>query len=411
MSARSVSMRVASLAATATLAALPLAAQDRLLGLRAAGAGVTAEGIWLGGDGVLQPSLLGGDSVRITRMTQLSVPITAVTPLGGTWTLDATTVYGTGSVTAEGARDARRTTSTISGLSDVRLRATGRLFDEALLLTAGANLPTGRTELDAEQLTALRALAAPAFALMAPPVGQGPSGTLGVLLAREAGGWALAGGVAYEIRGQFAPVAALVAGAPSIDFRPGNVLHASLGADRLLGRHRVSAAFSADVYQQDRLRAGSVADASQDAITLAEVKLGPVFTTDLQLQLAAPRLRELVLWGTNRWRAPFSRDGVRIDGSSGNYLDGGLRASLPVTRRTDLFTAIDGRWHTGLDLDDALATAGVAGGALTLGVSQTLGHVTVQPFVRGQAGQLRFTRADGASYTGGAAGLTILTRF
>ena len=403
--------RTTALAALATLATSPLAAQDRLLGLRAAGTGVTAEGIWLGGNGVLQPSLLGGDSARVTRIAQLSVPITAVTPLGGSWTLDATTVYGTGSVTSERASDGQRSTATISGLSDVRLRATGRLFNEALLLTAGANLPTGRTELDAEQLTALRAIAAPARGLVAPPVGQGPSGTVGMLLAREAGGWALAGGVAYEIRGQFAPVAALVAGAPSIDFRPGNVIHASLGADRLLGRHRISAAFSADVYAQDRLRAGTATDAGAEGITLAEVKLGPVFTTDLQLQLAAPRLRELVLWGTNRWRAPFSRDGVRIEGSSGNYLDGGLRASLPLAGRTDLFTALDGRWHTGLDLDDALTTAGVAGGALTLGLSQTFGHVTVQPFVRGQAGQLRFTRADGASYTGGAAGLTILTRF
>jgi hypothetical protein len=400
---------LAALTALATLAT-PLSAQDRLLGLRAAGAGVTAEGIWFGGDGVRQASLLGGDTLRVTRLSQLSVPITAVTPLGGNWTLDATTVYGTGSVTLEDA-GARRTTASLSGLSDVRLRATGRLFDESLLITAGANLPTGRTELDAEQLTALRAIAAPALGLMAAPVGQGPGGTLGVLLARPVGEWAVAGGVAYEIRGEFAPVAALVAGAPSIDFRPGNVIHASLGADRLVGKHRLSAAFSADIYAQDRLRAGATATSGASGVSLAEVKLGPIFTTDLQLQIAAPRLRELVLWGTNRWRTPFSRDGVRVEGSSGNYLDAGLRGTLPLAGRVDLVTALDGRWHTGLDLDDALTTAGVTGGALTLGLSRAVGAVTVQPFVRGQAGRLTFTRAESASYTGGAAGLTILTRF
>ncbi|MGZ8413433.1 MAG: hypothetical protein ACXW05_11930 [Gemmatirosa sp.] len=400
---------LAALTACGALAS-PLHAQDRLLGLRAAGAGVTAEGVWFGGDGVRQASLLGGDTLRVTRMSQLSVPITAVTPLGGSWTLDATTVYGTGSVTLEDAA-ARRTTASLAGLSDVRLRATGRLFDESLLVTAGANLPTGRTELDAEQLTALRAIAAPALGMMAAPVGQGPSGTFGVLLARPLGEWAVAGGVAYEVRGQFAPVAALVAGAPSIDFQPGNVIHASLGADRLLGRHRLSAAFSADIYAQDRLRAGATATTAASGVSLAEVKLGPIFTTDVQLQLAAPRLRELVLWGTNRWRAPFSRDGVRIEGSSGNYLDGGLRGSLPLAGRFDLIAALDGRWHTGLDLDDALTTAGVTGGALTLGLSRVAGPVTVQPFVRGQAGRLTFTRADGVSYSGGAAGLTILTRF
>jgi hypothetical protein len=403
-------LRLPALLAIAPLAlAAPAHAQDRLLGLRAAGSGVTFETLRLG-DGVAQPSLVGGDSLRVRSLTQLSVPITAVTPIGGAWTLDATTIYGTGEVSYDDAGGGRRT-ATIAGISDVRLRATGRLFGEALLVTAGANVPTGRTELDAEQLTALRVLAAPAFALVAPPVGQGPSGTMGLLLARQAGEWAVAGGVSYEYRGEFAPVAALVAGAPSVDFRPGGVIRASLGADRPLGRHRLSAAFSADVFAEDRLRAGATATAPATGLELAQVRLGPVLTTDLQLQLAAPRLRELVLWGTNRWRARFSRDGVTVPGSSGNYLDAGVRLTAPVTGRTDLFTALDGRWHSGLDLDDALTTAGVAGGALTLGLSRALGRVTVQPFARGQAGQLRFTRLPSASYVGAAGGLTILTRF
>jgi hypothetical protein len=92
-----------ALALAAPLAPLAsLAAQDRLLGLRAAGAGVTAETVWFG-DGVAQAGLLGGDSLRVTRVSQLSVPITAVTPIGSSWTLDATTVYATGSVQLAGA--------------------------------------------------------------------------------------------------------------------------------------------------------------------------------------------------------------------------------------------------------------------------------------------------------------------
>ena len=387
--------------------ATSLRAQDRLTGLRAAGTGVTAEVVTFGADGFRQPGLLGSDSSRVARVTQLSVPITAVTPLAGSWTLDATAVYGTGSVSLDRTGGAR-TTRTLSGLSDVRLRATGRLFDESLLLTVGGNIPTGRTKLDLEQLDALRVLAAPALAMLAPPVGQGPSGTVGALVARRAGAWALAGGVSYEIRGQFAPVAALVAGASSIDFRPGNVVRGSIGADRLVGRSRLSASFSADVYATDQLRGG---DAVASAASLAEVRLGPVFTTDLQLQLAAPRLRELVLWTTNRWRAPFSRDGVRVEGSSGNYLDGGLRTSLPVAATTDLFAATDARWHTGLDLDDGLATAGVVAGSMTLGVSQRLGRLTLQPFVRGQLGTLRSARAGDTPFSGGTAGVTLLTRF
>jgi hypothetical protein len=53
----------------------------------------------------------------------------------------------------------------------------------------------------------------------------------------------------------------------------------------------------------------------------------------------------------------------------------------------------------------------VTGGGLTLGLSRRVAALTVQPFVRGQTGRLRFQRATDASFTGGTAGLTILTRF
>jgi hypothetical protein len=148
---------------------------------------------------------------------------------------------------------------------------------------------------------------------------------------------------------------------------------------------------------------------------VARVRLGPVLSADGQLHLAAPRGREALLWVSSRWRAQFARDGVSVDGSSGEYLDGGLRTAIPMTVHSDLLLSVDGRWQSGLSFDDALLTAASTGAGVTMGLAHRVGAVTVQPFVRGQLGRVQsmtVSRPDGsASYAGGSVGLTILSRF
>jgi hypothetical protein len=341
-------------------------------------------------------------------------------PLGDAWTLDVTSTYGWGRVEFDAA-DPRRPggqTATIAGLNDVRVRATGRLSGDALIVTLGANAPTGQSRLDNEQLTAVRVLAAPALGLIMPPVGAGGSGTLGILSAHRLGStWALAAGASYELHDSYTPIAALVAGAPSTDFRPGDVLHVSAGADGLVGRHRLSLSFAGDFFGVDRLRAGAVpttGGATEVAQPVARVRLGPVLSSDAQLFLAVPGTRDAVLWVSNRWRAQFARDGISVDGSSGDYLYGGARTTLPVTLHTDLLIAADSWWQSGLAFDDALLTASTVGGGATVGIAHHFGGVTVQPFARVQAGRVRTSQRpnDGAAtVAGGSLGLTILSRF
>jgi hypothetical protein len=228
----------------------------------------------------------------------------------------------------------------------------------------------------------------------------------------------VAGGVSYELHDSYQPIRALAVGAPTTDFRPGNVVRVSVGADGLVGRQRLSLSVAGDFFGDDRLHPGAVTtptDGTTIAQPVARVRLGPIISSDAQLHLAAPRVREAVLWISSRWRAQFARDGVSVEGSSGEYLDGGLRTSIPMRPRTDLLLAVDGRWQSGLSFDDALLTAASAGGGLTLGVVHRGGAVTVQPFARLQAGHVRTTNAahpDGsASAVGGSVGLTILSRF
>ena len=408
MSAAFSTTRRMALAAVTSLMPVAASAQDRLVGTSALGAGVTTDMVRFGGNGYTQPGGAGGDSIRLRSIAQLSVPISLAVPLGSMWTVDLQSVYSTVRLSFD-PRTGARQNLTLSGVSDVRVRATGRLFNDGLVLTAGLNAPTGQTELSANDLTVLRASAAPALGLSAPPVGGGPAGTVGLVLARKVGEWAVAIGGSYEMRGTYQPVAALTAGAPSSDYQPGNVIRGSIGLDRLVGQHRLSISSAADLYDTDELRDPT----SSSARPLATVRLGPVVSTDIQLQLASPRLNELVLWTSHRYRSQFERDDVKVNGSSANYIDGGLRTSLPLRPSLDLLVTADGRYHSGLSINQGLATSGVMSGGGTLGLIARAGNFSWQPYLRAQAGSLsvRDSAAPSTSFVGGSVGFLVVTRF
>ncbi|MEP7346177.1 MAG: hypothetical protein ABI877_12955, partial [Gemmatimonadaceae bacterium] len=357
------------------------------------------------------------DSVWVTKAEQFSLPLTAFTPIGGGWRVDATALYALGTVKfrPSGATGGERS-ARLSGVSDVRLRATGRFLTDALTLTIGANVPSGRTTLTGAEFSALRVLAAPALGMGSTPVGAGPSGTAGAVLSEQAGAWALAFGASYEHRGRYQPVAALVSGTPSADFRPGGVVRASVGADRIVGRHRLSLAMAADVFADDRLR--GVPDGSPagtPTTTLATVRLGPVLTGDAQLLLASNRFRELILYTSYYWRSAYSRDGRTAEGSSGKYLATGLRAALPLRTRTDLILAGDGRWHSGLGIDQGLPTSGVRSASLTMGLNARRQAYSLQPYLRAQVGSLHQRGSAqnllSKAFVGTAVGVVVITKF
>jgi hypothetical protein len=390
-----------------------LSAQDRLIGTGIIAAGATADVISFGGVGYQQPGVGGRDSIRLRSIEQFSVPVSLALPIGTAWTVDVQSAFSYARLTFDPklGSSGPRTTSTLYGPTDVRVRATGRLFNDAITFTAGGNVPTGKTELTNSNLTVLRAIAAPALGLGTPPVGAGPSGTVGLVAAKQILGWAVAVGGSYELRGTYQPIAAIAAGSPSVDFQPGNVVRGSLGLDRLIGGHRVSLTGAVDVFSDDELRNPATGSA---AAPLATVTLGPIFTTDVQIQFAVPRVREFVLWGSNRYRTRYERDGREVAGTSGNYFDGGLRTSIPISGSTDLLFTGDGRMHSGLAINQGLATSGVISGGGTLGLVHRAGTFTIQPYLRAQGGQLRpriTGTAPRTAFFGGTAGLVIATRF
>lgn len=389
-----------------------LKAQDRLVGARVIAAGATIEGVSFGGNGYLQPGTMGGDSISLKGIQQYSIPVSLVMPVGSRWSVDLQSALVQSRLTwrETGSQAAAQHSATLSGMTDVRIRATGRLLDDAFVLTAGVNLPTGQTELNADAMTVLRATAAPALGLGVPPVGTGPAATLGMVYAGEWQGWAVAMGASVETRGTYQPMASITAGIPSLDFKPGNVLRGSLGLDRLIGAHRLSITAAADFYGDDRLKGG--AGSSDDSF--ARVRLGPIITTDLQLQLAVPQFREFVVWGVNRYRSRYEQSGISMEGTNGNYFDAGVRTSSALSVHTDVLVTADLRVQSGLASSQGIATSGVTAFGATAGLVHRRGGLSLQPYLRAQAGSLRPREAGTAqstSFTGFSAGLVIVTRF
>jgi hypothetical protein len=379
------------------------AAQGRLVGNRTSTVGVIYEG-WNFGDGVYQTPVGGGDSVRIESGSQLTMPISLIVPLGQRWGVDVSGAYTKGTVSLASRDPALNVDRyNVNGLTDLRVRATGRLSGDNVILTVGVNLPTGKTSLNSEEFSAMRILAAPAFSFQTPTLGLGAGATAGIVVARQLAGWAWALGGSYELRSAYDPVTFVG------EMKPSDALHLSVGGDGLVGSAGMTIGISADVFTKDHLAPPDSLQAS-GANTL-ETQLGPIFTADWQVRLAASRFREFVLYAVDRYRTTYKRGGNVIAGSSGNYLDTGLRTVLPVARSSALLTQLNLRNQTGLKSDQTLATAAITSVALTLGLVQDLGHgYSLQPFTRVQTGQLK-TGDKSASVQGLSGGLTLGMRF
>jgi hypothetical protein len=403
-------------AAAISLLPLSLGAQERLVGTRSVAVGGSWERVTFSGAGLTQAAFAGLDTTRVPSASQITLPIAASTPLMDGWRLDVTALYGSGRVAYRTTTGDTRQAA-LGGVSDVRIRATGRMLRDNIVLTLGVNAPSGRTALDGEEFSALRVLSAPALGFASAPVGAGLSGTMGLVVAQQLGAWAVAYGTSYEARGRYQPVAALIAGTGTADYLPGGVFRASLGADRLVGPHRLSLAASADVFADDRLRGGVVGDTAFAGLpgSEASVRLGPVISADAQLIIAAPRVRELVAYSAYRWRAPFARDGRTVERSSGQYVEAGVRTVMPMGSGRDAILSLDGRWHSGLGVDQGLPTSGVTSGSVTTGVQFTRALLTIQPYVRGQVGSLTQRAAlvpsVSQSFLGVGGGLVVVTRF
>jgi hypothetical protein len=391
---------VALFAALSAPTPAPLGAQGTLVPT-VGGSGVPVFSYWRFGTAI--PQAAGS----VSAASQMAVPLRTRFTVGPNWTVDVSTAVVSGQVSLKEAAGSR--SLSLSGLSDLTVRATGPLHGDALVLTTGINLPTGRTGLNADETAALATLAAPALSMPVASLGRGFGATLGLLAAREVGEWALAAGLSMEQRTEFTPVSlAMASGAAETSISPGAALHLSLGADRSVGEHRVSVLLVSDGYAADAVTSsqpGSTALTSQ-------YTLGRQTSVLTRIDLARDGWREFALTADLRTRAPFANDaGASVTGSGGSYVDASVTGVKGEIGDRGLVWGFDVRHHSGLTFTDALVGAAVTAAGLTGGVDWSGDRTGLRIIGRLQAGQfdtgttktvgVGFTVAGTLSFRGG----------
>lgn len=303
------------------------------------------------------------DSIRVGGVTQISAPFSVFAPLGARWS--ATVDGAVASSTLDATSGSGKVTRSFTGLTDLRVRATGQLIGDALRVTFGVNVPTGTSDLSPVQNDVIRVTAAPALNAHVPIYGTGFGATAGLVYARFIGAWAWALGASVEKRGQYAPLDAQIAGADArTELDPGGALHFSLGGDGLVGGNRLLLGVVSDFYGEDQLRRALAGGAS---IT-QRFQLGPTISIGAALEIKSERFRDLTLRVNERYRAGFTdSSGTSVSGSSGNYLDIGMSGLRGAPNRPSLLLGVNARHHTGLPIDKGLIGAGLTAAAVTVG--------------------------------------------
>lgn len=322
---------------------------------------------------------------RVGAVAQVAIPMQLRTTIGG-WSVDVSGAAALGGVAflAPEDSDAKGRLVQLSGLTDVRLRATGPLFSDALRLTVGVTVPTGTTGLNGEQTSALQVLAAPSLGLPVAAFGTGAGATIGVLRAFSAESWAFAVGASVEKRNAYSPVALALANSTfSSSVTPGTAVHVTAGLDRLVGAARWSTLVIADVYGQD------VVSTNDNGVITPQVAytLGPQITASTQFDFANAGWRERSLSASARRRSVFAdSSGTGVAGSDGTYLDGAFNVVRGGPLGAGLMLGLDARWQSGLSFTDVMVGAAVSAVGATIGVEHAGMGTRTRGFLRAQYG-------------------------
>ena len=175
------------------------------------------------------------------KISSLSVPVFYVLPILPALTVDVGTAFAMAKVETQNiglSGTTTTSTSEISGLTDTQIRANYAFGQDFIVLTAGANLPTGSATVDADQINAATRIGSDFLMFPISGFGSGLGFTGGVAMAKPVGSWNVGFGTSVRYSSEFEPFRDATGTATK--FTPGPEYRARLGADMPYGTGRMS---------------------------------------------------------------------------------------------------------------------------------------------------------------------------
>lgn len=175
-------------------------------------------------------------------ISELAVPVFVSMPFGSSFTFDVGTSYTRARVTSGS------TVSEINGLTDTQLRGNLTLGSDFVVVTGGVNLPTGRSSVTIDELTAAGRIGSDFLAFPISNMGTGLAATGGIAIARPLGDWNIGFGGAVRHSSTYDPFN--VPG-QTLRFTPGDEYRARVGVDRGVSNGRLSLGLTYSAFGND----------------------------------------------------------------------------------------------------------------------------------------------------------------
>jgi hypothetical protein len=178
---------------------------------------------------------------------------------GSSWTLAHAERGATGAGT--------KTVSEISGLTDTQLRLNYTLGTDFAVLTAGVNLPTGRSTATSDEQLAATLIGSDFFAFPVSNMGTGFGATGGVAFARSVGSWNLGAGASFRRSEAYDPFQS--ADGSRLRYQPGNEYRGRIGLDRPVGTGHFQLGLTYSRFADDSISGGSIYNTGDRYVTQA----------------------------------------------------------------------------------------------------------------------------------------------
>ncbi|HEX4684358.1 MAG TPA: hypothetical protein VH277_16690 [Gemmatimonadaceae bacterium] len=187
------------------------------------------------------------------KISEFSVPLFVLVPVSPVLSFDIGTSYARADVRQTAAGQVTR--SSVSGLTDTQIRGNYTLGNDFVVLTAGVNLPTGKSTVTEQQRLAAGLIGSDFLSFPISNMGTGFGGTAGAAVARPLGDWNFGFGASMRRAASYDPFNA--AGVATLHYQPGNEYRVRGGIDRAVGTGRLALGLTYSTFGNDNL-AGSI---------------------------------------------------------------------------------------------------------------------------------------------------------